>query len=263
MYSSLQLGSVSLPTGPLSSLLAVWLAIEIAARMGKRFGVSYDDLFGMCMAALATGILTARLWHVFSFWGVYQTNLLDILSLRPTGLSTVPGLVCACLGAYGFLIVRKLDPTVAAAATLTGLVAGSTLFFMGSFLSGRVIGTVSDMPWAVPYGDMLRHPAGLYQALGCALIWMLLWYRSMDKHQVLLIGLFFCSLLFLFTDTFIVYKTANSLLRWPQAGYLVIAVTSALGLARRAARLAARLAVPDTPAPPTTQAANTLSADTS
>lgn len=238
MYSSLQLGSVALPTGPLTSLLAVWLAIEIAARMGRRYGVNYDDLFGMFVTALVVGILASRLWHVVSFWEVYQANLLDILSLRPSGLSPLPGLICAGLGAYGFLIVRKLDPAIAAAATLTGLVAGGTLYFMGSFLSGRVIGTVSSLPWSVPYGDMLRHPVGLYQALGCALIWIVLWYRSMDMHQVLLNGLFLCSLLFLFTDAFIVYKWDSPLLRWPQVGYLGMAVLSALLLARRAAHLA-------------------------
>ncbi len=242
MYSSIQLGSVSLPTGPLTALLAVWLAIEIAARMGRRYNVNYDDLFGMFVVSLVVGVLAARLWHVSSFWEVYRANLWDILSLRPSGLSPTPGLIGAGLAAYGFLIVRKLDPAIAAAATLTGLAAGGTLYFMGSFLSGRVIGTVSDMPWAVPYGDMLRHPVGLYQALGCGFIWVVLWYRNMDIQQVLLLGLFLCSLLFLFTDSFVVYRWDSPLIRWPQAGYLVMAVSSALLLARRSARLAASLA---------------------
>ncbi len=256
MFPSLQLGSVSLPTGPLTALLAVWLAIEIAARMGRRHGLQYDDLFGLFMLALTVGILGARLGHVFAFWDVYRAHPGDILSLRPAGLSVLPGVICACVTAYVFLIVRRMDPVIAMAATLTGLVAGGTIYFIGSFLSGRVIGTPSPMPWAVPYGDLFRHPVGLYQALGCALIWLILWYRTLDVSQILLTGLFLCGLLFLFTDAFVIYRWTSPILRWPQVGYLGIAVLSALLLARRSSRLAnsaspssTGVSLPDTPSP--------------
>lgn len=232
MYSTIQFGSLALPTGPLTSLLAIWLAVEISARMGRRYQVNYDDLFGVSMFALLAGLVGARLWHVFTYWDVYRSHLMDILSLRPTGLAPVPGYVCAFIAAYGVMIWRKLDPETAGATILTGLMAGGIVLFTGAFLSGRLIGTLSEAPWAAPYGDTRRHPAGLYQALGCLIVWCILWYRPMEPRRVILSAAFFGALVFLVTEAFIVQKWSGPFVHLPQIGYLLTATGSALILAR-------------------------------
>lgn len=232
MYSTLNLGPVALPTGPLSALLAAWLAIELAARMGQRHDLDYDDMLGMFILALGAGIIASRLWHVFSYWSAYRTHLSDILALRPAGLPPWPGYVCAFITAYGFMLVRRLDPVAAGAATLTGLVGGGTIYFLGSFLSGRLIGTVSEAPWALPYGDTLRHPTALYLALGCLFIWLLLWYRDSEARRTLFTGVFLSALLLLITEAFTLYRWYSPGIRWPQVGYLLAAVASATALAR-------------------------------
>lgn len=234
MYPSLNLGSVALPTGPLSALLAVWLAIELAARRGQRYGLPYDELLGMFMAALAAGIAAARLWHVLSYWSAYRDHLADILALRPTGLAPVPGYVAAFLAAYAYMIARRMDPVAAGAAALAGLAGGGAVYFFGSYLSGRVIGTVSALPWALPYGDATRHPVGIYLALGCVPIWMQAWYGKAEPRKALLRGLFLFALLFLFAEAFTLYRWYNPPIRWPQLGYLLTAVAAATALARTA-----------------------------
>ena len=95
------------------------------------------------------------------------------------------------------------------------------------------MGTVSDMPWSLPYGNHLRHPVGLYLALGCLLIWLLLWYRDWPAQRELWIGIFCTSLLLLFVEAFVLYKGASPLVRWPQLVYLAAAAGSALLLARQ------------------------------
>ncbi len=233
MFPTINLGSLSFPTGPLSAVLATWLAIELASRRGQKHGLSYDELLGVLILALASGIVAARLGHVVIFWSAYQTHFLDILAFRPTGLNPLPGIIGAVVVGYAFLVRRRMDPVKVSASILTGLVGGGVLYFLGSFMSGRLVGTISEMPWALPFGNQLRHPVGLYLALGCLPIWILLWYRDWHPQRELWVGIFCTSLLLLFAEAFVLYRGVSPLLRWPQLAYLIAAVGSAQILARR------------------------------
>ena len=233
MFPTLNLGSIAFPTGPLSALLAAWLAMELASRRGQKHGLRYDDVLGALIVALITGMVAARLGHVVTFWSAYQAHWLDILALRPTGLNPLSGILAAVAAGYVFLVRRRMDPVTFGAAVLTGLLGGGILYFLGSFLSGRLVGIVSEMPWALPYGNHLRHPVGLYLALGCLCIWLLLWYGDWPAQRELWIGLFCASLLLLFAEAFVLYRGASPLVRWPQLAYLAAAAGSALVLARQ------------------------------
>lgn len=233
MFPTVNLGSIAFPTGPLSALLAVWLAMELASRRGQKLGLKYDDLLGGLILALVIGIVAARLAHVMEFWSAYQGHMLDILALRPTGLSAFPGIATAGVAGYGFMVWRRMDPVKVGASVLTGLVGGGVLFFLGAFLSGRIVGTTSELPWALPYGNHLRHPVGLYLSLGCLPIWILLWYRERAPQRELLIGVFCTSLLLLFVEAFVLYRGPTPMVRWPQLAYLLAASGSAFLLARQ------------------------------
>jgi len=233
MFPTVHLGSIAYPTGPLSALLAAWLAMELASRRGQQHGLNYDEVLGGLILTLVTGLVAARLGHVATFWSAYQAHWLDILAFRPTGLHPLPGIVAAVAVGYAFLVRRRMDPVKFGAAVLTGLIGGGVLYFLGSFLSGRLVGTISEMPWALPYGNQLRHPVGLYLGLGCLPIWLLLWYGNWPAQRELWLGLFCASLLLLFTEAFVLYRGASPVVRWPQLAYLAAAVGSALLLARQ------------------------------
>ncbi|MEZ4609693.1 MAG: hypothetical protein R2838_05500 [Caldilineaceae bacterium] len=44
MYPSLPFGPLSLPTTPVLAIIAFWLALETAARFGKRLRLNGDDV---------------------------------------------------------------------------------------------------------------------------------------------------------------------------------------------------------------------------
>lgn len=232
MHSTIQLGSVALPAGPLTSLLAVWLATEVAARLGRRYGITYDRMFGLCTSALLAGLVVARLAHVIAFWEVYSQSLLDILALRPGGLTPWPGILGAFAAGWLYLMRFRLDPEPAGAALLTGLVAGGVVWTIGGYLTGRVVGTETSMVWAAMYGEQARHPTGLYQSLGCAAIWALLWYRTLDPRRVLLTGLFLVALLFLATEGFRIGRSDALWLDGIQIGWLGLALLTGYALWR-------------------------------
>ena len=232
MHSTIQLGSVALPAGPLTSLLAVWLATEVAARMGRRYDLTYDRLFGLCTSALLAGLVVARLAHVIAFWEVYSQSLLDVLALRPGGLTPWPGIIGAFVAGWIYLIRFRLDPEPAGASVLTGLAAGGGVWTIGGYLTGRVVGTETDMVWAAMYGEQARHPTGLYQSLGCAAIWALLWYRTLEPRKVLLTGLFLVAALFLLTEGFRIGRSDELWLDAVQIGWLVLALLTGYGMWR-------------------------------
>lgn len=249
MHPTLTLGSIALPTGPLSALLAAWLAIELAARRARRFGLSYEDVLTGLIIALAAGIAAARIGHGVRFWTVYQTHLQDLFALRPSGLEPWPGAIAAAVALYVFAVRKRLDPVKTAAASMTGLVGGGIVYYFGSFLSGRIVGTVTEAPWATAYGSQMRHPTGLYLAVGCLLLWGFLWYLDAAPRKEFLLGLFGASLLLLFGEAFILYRGPSPILRWPQVAFMAAAACSAWGLSRvpsaRPVQAAPRPASPD------------------
>ncbi len=205
MYPTLPFGPLSLPTGPFFALIALWIGLEIAARFGHRLGLSSDDIWNTGLLSLAAGLIVARLWNVIQFRDIYASQPLLIFSLRPSGYVLLPGAIAALIVGYLFLMRKAMDPTPTAAAFSVGAVAAAAILNVGFFLSGAVVGTASDLPWAVSYYGQQVHPVGLYRALGFALLTFLLWQTRRPERPLRTLWLagFGYSLLRLFTDGFV------------------------------------------------------------
>src|SRR5215203_1504006 len=155
MYPTLPFGPLALPTAPILAILAVLVMLDVAGRYGRRLGVHPDDIWNVGLIALATGLIVARLWNVFQFWYIYQSEPLLIFSIRPSGYAFWPGLIAAIVGGYVYLFRRALDPVRVGAALAVGLVAGSIVQSISGFATGTLLGTLSDLPWASAYfGEM-------------------------------------------------------------------------------------------------------------
>jgi phosphatidylglycerol:prolipoprotein diacylglycerol transferase len=205
MYPTLPFGPLSLPTAPLVALFAITLGLEIAGRYGRRLGLAADDVWTTGLIAILSGLIAARLWNVLEFWSVYTQEPGLLLSIRPSGFVFWPGVLAALLAGYLFLLRKALDPLRVLAAFAVGLVAAGIVLAIGAFLTGALLGTVSDGPWALPYFDERRHPVGLYQAAGLWLLFTLLWLggdRQRPGRTVLLAALGY-GLIRLVTDAFV------------------------------------------------------------
>ncbi len=127
MYPTLPFGPLALPTGPVLAIFAVMLTLDIASRYGRRLGMHPDDIWNIGLIALTAGLIVARLWNVFQFWYIYQSEPALIFSIRPSGFEFWPGLIAAVIAGYVYLLQRALDPLPVAATLAVGLVAGSIL----------------------------------------------------------------------------------------------------------------------------------------
>jgi phosphatidylglycerol:prolipoprotein diacylglycerol transferase len=235
MYPTLPFGPLSLPTGPVVMLLAATLGLEITGRYGRRLGLSMDDVWNTGLLALLAGLIVARLWNVVEFWPVYSQEPGLILSLRPSGFVFWPGVVAALVAAYANLLRRALDPVRVAAAFAVGLVAAAIVLSAGAYLTGSIVGTRSELPWALPYFGETRHPVALYQAFAFWLLFIALWLKRPvppPGRTVLLAGLAY-ALIHLFTAAFIEEPALLGPFRRSQVIALAAALVFTLLLARQ------------------------------
>jgi phosphatidylglycerol:prolipoprotein diacylglycerol transferase len=234
MYPTLPLGPLSLPTGPVLAMLAALLTLDVAGRYARRTVMHPDDLWNIGLIALAAGLIVARLWNVFQFWPIYRAEPILIFSLRPSGFALWPGLVAAVVGGYLYLLYRALDPLRTGAALAVGLLAGGMILAVSGHATGAILGTPSAAPWALPYFGEPRHPVGLYQAVGLAFLWLVVWI-AVDVRQparVILVSLLGYSLLRLLTDGFVDSSALIGPFRVSQVAALLVALASSFALAR-------------------------------
>ena len=165
MLPVIQLGPLSLPTGPLALLLAVWAALAVGAWAARREGLDGDDIYNAGLYGLAAGLVAARLAHVIVYWDAYRTQLLEIFGFNQRAFLLWPGVIVA-LAVAGWYVYRHRLPLVKVLdAIAPGVLVGIAIADVAALLTGRNAGAPTNLPWAVSLWGVPRHPVQIYEAL--------------------------------------------------------------------------------------------------
>lgn len=160
--------------------LAVLSGLLLTQRLGRREGLSPDQVAGLALVLVIAGLLGARLFHVLFFeWDWYRAHPWDIIRINRPGLVFQGGLLLG-LGA-GFWYTRhwplsfwRLADTVTPAVVL-----GYSLVRIGCYFNGCCYGKPTEAAWGVVFPALpgvVRHPTQLYLAFGAGLLFLyLLW----------------------------------------------------------------------------------------
>jgi len=178
MYPALPFGPITLPTGPIFAMLAVFLGLETAGRLGRRLGLRTDDIWNTGLLALLAGLIVARLWNVIQFWYVYSAEPALVVSLRPSGFSLWPGWIAASAAAYAYMLRHALSPVKIAASFAVGFLMAAGILAVSDYLTGTIQGLPSNLAWSRPYFGEMQHPAALYRAVGYLLSIVFVWLAS-------------------------------------------------------------------------------------
>lgn len=156
-------------------------------------------------------VVGARLGHVFFYdWPFYQAHPMEIFMVRKGGLASHGGTTGVILGLLLFYwLNRKKYPDISF-FNIIDLVAiptalASCCIRLGNFINQEIIGTPSDVPWAIIFVHpaeaveaVPRHPAMLYEAgvyLATFFFLWALWHHYGTKLKPgILCGLFFISI---------------------------------------------------------------------
>lgn len=238
MYPTLPIGPLALPTAPFLTIMAAVVGLEIMSRYGRRARISADDLWNVGLITMLVGLIVSRLWNVVRLWAIYSEEPHLIISLRPSGFEIVPGVIAGLIAGYGFMLWRRLPPTPVIASALVGIVAGSVVTGAAGYLAGTVAGVPNEASWYLNPLDPNTHPAGLYQAAGMLLLFvvLLIWSTPVQPWQAVGGALLGLGIVRLVADGFVADAAVVGSLRISQLVALGLAIGGCLLLARASAR---------------------------
>lgn len=166
-------GPIGLQTAGVVAIIALWVAVEVAAKELARRGHGPDAVHDFIWPALVVGLIGARLAYVLLLdpaW--YLTHPWQMVAVWKGGLAE-EGAFLGGLGA-GIWWCRKgnISLLVFADALAPALALGAAIFHLGAFLGGGGYGTPTALPWAVTFTDpnssaplgIPLHPTQLYES---------------------------------------------------------------------------------------------------
>ncbi len=178
----------------------------------KREGRTEGEVDTMTLYIVFGTLLGARLGHVLFYDPVhYVQNPLSILAVWEGGLASHGGGIGILVSA--FLFARKTKVSYLWLLDRLSIVAALTGCFIrvGNLMNSEMVGTPTTLPWGFIFtriDDVPRHPAQLYEALYCLVLFVglfLAWYRYKDRIKTgMLVGWFLIILFSLrFVDEFL------------------------------------------------------------
>ena len=171
------------------------------------------QVYDLCIFVAAGVLLGGRLVEVIFYeWTYYGAHPQHIFAVWLGGMSTHGILFGGTIGlwlfcrAYGKSFLAVADELVIPAALIMGLGR------IGNFIDGQIVGSLTDVWWAVQFPDVegFRHPVVLYDGLkNLLLIPLLLLMRYLRPPRGVILGTFLIGYGFLriFIDFFREYRS--------------------------------------------------------
>lgn len=171
----------------------------VADREARRRGHNPDHVWNALIVVMITGLVGARLYHVFSSPAGSSTNLqyylenpVEIVAFWDgglRGLGVIGALVGGMLGLWLYTLWAKLNFPEWLDIAAVGLPLGQAIGRWGNYFNQELYGYVSKLPWAVPIDSQYRlaefqtepldarfHPTFLYESLWCLLVFFVVAY---------------------------------------------------------------------------------------
>lgn len=124
-------------------------------------------------------IIGARLGHcLFYNPSFYFSNPLEIFQIWKGGLASHGGFTGVMVAIFLYARHYKMNFLWVIDRTTVGGLLIASLIRIGNFFNSEIIGTPSQLPWAVVFtrvDSVPRHPTQLYESLTYFLIFVLLW----------------------------------------------------------------------------------------
>ncbi|GHT97363.1 prolipoprotein diacylglyceryl transferase [Alphaproteobacteria bacterium] len=169
----------------LAYIFGILFSVYLTNRLAKDLYADLTkDLIDTFINYAIIGIVVGgRLGHVLFYdFQYYSEHLEEILKIWKGGMSFFGGCIGTVLMAYLFCRKHKLIFLKFMDLWAVGAPIGLFLGRIANFANGELLGTASNVPWAVVFNDGIsRHPSQIYEAIleGIALFVVMI----MSVHQ--------------------------------------------------------------------------------
>jgi prolipoprotein diacylglyceryl transferase len=160
--------------------LGFFLGFQIMAQIYRRERRDLDSLSQLLIYLMMGTVVGARLGHVLLYQpGYYLTHPWKIFMVWEGGLASHGGFTGVLIALYLYLKTHKETRFLELADRLTiPCLLAATLIRIGNFFNSEILGTPSNLPWAIVFtqvDNFPRHPAMLYEALTSLLVFCALY----------------------------------------------------------------------------------------
>lgn len=150
----------------LGFLFGLWYCLRVIDR--GQLKLTKDDAHEFFFYFIIAVVAGARLFEVFVYQpGYYFSHPAEILAVWHGGLSFHGGLLGGILAIYWYAKKKGLSFYDMSDILVIPAALGLAFGRIANFINGEVVGTITNVPWAVkfPMYDGFRHPAQLYESM--------------------------------------------------------------------------------------------------
>lgn len=176
----LVLGPIEIRWYGLFFALGFFLGFLIMAQFYRREQRELENLSELCLYLMLGTIIGARLGHVFLYQPDYfLSHPWEIPMIWQGGLASHGGFAGVMISLYLYLKKHRDMSFIELADRLAiPCLLAAALIRVGNFFNSEILGTPSNLPWAVVFArvdNIPRHPAMLYEAAAYFLVFCALY----------------------------------------------------------------------------------------
>jgi phosphatidylglycerol---prolipoprotein diacylglyceryl transferase len=163
------LGPIEIRWYGLFFALGFFFGFQIMAQFYRREQRDLENLSELCLYLMLGTIIGARLGHVLLYQPDYfLSHPWEILMIWQGGLASHGGFAGVLISLYLYLKKHRDMSFIELADRLAiPCLLAAALIRVGNFFNSEILGTPSNLPWAVVFArvdNIPRHPAMLYEA---------------------------------------------------------------------------------------------------
>lgn len=204
-----EIGNFSIRMYGVIFALGVLMAYFVIQKLFKLAHPSFKNIDSLLFTVLLTGLLGARLYHVFDVWEYYSKNLTEIIAIWNGGIGIYGGLIGGFLGLLIYTKIKKLSILSILDVLTPGVALAQSIGRWGNFFNQEAYGYPSNSLWAIKIDPANRlpgfekyeyyHPTFLYESLMLMLAFIALFFLFRKRGRS--VGLVFACYLFFYGIT--------------------------------------------------------------
>ena len=177
----LQIGNISLYFYGAMYAVAAISAYFFTRYWVRKFQIQHctsDDIIDIIFWTVLFGVIGGRVFYMLVYnLPYFLSHPFALFTVWKGGMSIHGGLIGGVIGFLYIIKKKKLNTFLFADISVVSIAFGMALGRVGNFMNKELVGRVTDVAWAMDFGDgVMRHPAQLYAVGKDLLLFTLFWY---------------------------------------------------------------------------------------